>query len=266
MKIFDYSPIPFDAGKLSFQDRLKGISKFGFSWISEMRSQEIVIRALLRVLDNRFVLLRNIPMPGANTTIPMVLLGPHGFTVLNNSALRGVFRATGETWEVIDNKMRDFITARPNLIKRTLLMTQEFGSFLIQCGYTLEIDGVLIFSDPGIHVNTNRPDVRILLIDAIGRFGSQLLQAEQVFSAEKINQIIDSIHIALQPKDEVDEVTKIVPHQQIAQYVDSGFLRVLEPLQKKMNFSRRQWLLLGAIILIDVLVLVGFVLFILRTA
>ena len=148
MKVFDYSPIPFDGGKLSFQDRLKGISKFGFSWVSEMKSQEVLVATLNRVLDNHFTLLRNIPLPGKDATISLVLLGPHGVTVLNNNITKGVFRAEGDTWEIMDNRLKNFKTAKPNLITRTKLMKDTFKAFLSEAGLDMEVDEVLVFTDP----------------------------------------------------------------------------------------------------------------------
>jgi len=266
MKVFDYSPIPFDGGNLSFQDRLKGIAKFGFSWVPEMKSQEVVVGILNRVLDHHFTLLRNIPLPGKGVTVPLVLLGPHGITVLYNNITKGVFRAEGDTWEVIDNRLKKFKATKPNLITRTKLMTEAFKVFLTEVGCEMELDGVLVFTDPGTHVNSNRPDVRIILMDAIDRLGSSLLQRPQIFTMEDMRTFVDSITNALQPKEITSEGDRIVPTQQFAENMDSGFMKALAPLQKGAKFSRRQWVLLGAFAIVDILILVGFVLYILFTA
>jgi hypothetical protein len=266
MKVLDYSPIPFDGGKLSFQDRIKGVFRFGFSWISQMNSQEIMINHLNRVLDQRFTLLRNVPLPDGGVTIPLILLGPHGVTVLYNNPVRGIFRAQGDSWEIMDTRMRNFKSARPNLIRRTSLMAQAFGNFLNQNNIDLDVNGVLVFTDPGIHVNTNRPNVRIILMDAIERFATGFLNAEKVITVEDVRVVINHIESALQPEDETEEKSRIVPHQQVAQSVDAGFTQAMEPLQKRFRFSQRQWILLAFFFVVDVLVLIGFLVFILLTA
>jgi hypothetical protein len=266
MKVFDYSPIPFDGGNLSFQDRLKGIAKFGFSWVSEMKSQEVMVATLNRVLDHRFTLLRNIPLPGKGITVPLVLLGPHGVTVPYNSITKGVFRAEGDTWEVMDNRLKNFKPAKPNLITRTKLMTDAFKVFLTEAGREQEVDGVLVFTDPGTHVNSSRPDVRIILMDAIDRLGASLLQRPQILTMEDMRSLVDSITNAVQPKDITSEGDRIVPTQQFAENMDSGFMKALAPLQKSAKFSRRQWILLSGFAILDILILVGFVLYILFTA
>jgi len=266
MKVLDYSPIPFDGGKLSFQDRIKGIFQFGFNWISEMKSQEVLITHFDRVLDKRFTLLRNIPLPDGGVTIPLILLGPHGVTVLYNSPLRGIYRAQGDVWEVMDSRMRNFKPSKPNLIRRTALMAQAFENYLKQSSYELKVDGILVFTDPGVHVNTTRSGVRIILMDAIERFGSGFLGAEQVMTIEDIRTILNTIDTSLQPEEKPEEAAKIVPHQQVAQSVDSGFTQAMGPIQKRFRFSRRQWLLLGIFAIVDVLILIGFVVVILITA
>jgi hypothetical protein len=265
MRVLDYSPIPFDGGNLSFQERLSGIAKFGFSWVQEMKSQEVIVELLNKVLDNHYTLLRNIPLPNG-VVVPLVLLGPHGITVLYNSITKGMFRAEGDSWESMNNRSRDFKPARPNLITRTIRLAQIFEDFLKEMGQSKDIDGVLVFTDPGSHVNSNRPAVRIILLDAIDRFGASLLQRQQVMTVAEIRNLIEAITEALQPEEIKQESDIIVPYQQFADNVDSGFLKALAPIQEKLNFNRQQWVLLGLFALVDVIVLVLFVLYILWTA
>ncbi len=266
MKILDYSPIPFDGGKLPLRERLKGIAQFGFSWVSDMKSQEVVIGNLGRLLDNRFTMLRNVPLPEGDITIPLILLGPQGIVVIYNSPLRGIYRATGDSWEMMDSRLRNFKATRPNLVARTLMMTRAVNNFLDQKDYAIETDGVLVFTDPGIHVNTTRSDVRVILMDAIERFGARLLQERPVMDVEDVRSIIHALEVAMQPEEEAAVEPVIVPHQQVVQNVDDKFIQAISPLQGKVNFSRRQWLLLGAFVIIDVLVLVILLLFVIFTA
>ena len=266
MKVLDYAPIPFNDGSLSLQDRMKGISNFGFTWVPRMKSQELIIRDLNRVLDFHYTLLRNIPLPDGSINIPLVLLGPNGISVLNNSITKGMFRAEGDDWEEMDNRLRDFKETKPNLITRTRDMAKVFQQFLQESGYEIQVDGILIFTDPGTHVNTNHPNVRVILMDAIQRFGVSLLKKPQVMTLEEIRQIVNSITEAIQPPEIRTDADRIVPYQQFADNVDSGFLKALNPIQRKMDLSRPQWILLGVFALIDILVLIGFVIFILMTA
>lgn len=270
MKVFDYSPIPFNGGKISVQDRMKGITKFGTSWVSEMKSQEVIIEILSRILDNRFTLLRNIRLPRDGTLIPLVLLGSHGVTLINNCIVRGIYNADGDVWKKMDEKIKDYKPSKPNFIQKTSELTQKFGEFLFDSGSELEIDDVLVFSDPGTHVSVSRKSsVRIILMDAIDRFGAGLLPKEQILSMEEIRNLIVLITEALQPVDEEDESRRIIPFEQYSQFaqnVDSSFMQAIAPIQEKSRFSKRQWVLLWLFAIVDILILIGFVIYILSTA
>jgi hypothetical protein len=124
----------------------------------------------------------------------------------------------------------------------------------------------LVFTDPGIHVNTTRSDVRVILMDAIERFGARLAAERPVMDVDDVRSIIHSLEVVIKPKEESEEEPKVVPHHQVAQNVDDKFTQAISPLQKKLNFNRRQWILLGAFVVVDVLVLVIILLFVLLTA
>jgi hypothetical protein len=270
MKVLDYSPIPFDGGKLSLQDRLKGISKFGSSWVSEMKSQEFILETLNRVLDNRFTMLRNLPLLKRNKTIPLILLGPYGITVIHNCTARGIFNAEGEVWKEMDNRINDFKTSRPNYIKRTIQITNEFRELIQQIGSEIDVDGVLIFSNPGSHVRiSGRASVRIILMDAINRFGTSLLSKQQILTMENIRNLVVSITEAIQPEDTTDESKRIIPYQQYLEFahnVDESFMRAIAPIEARSRFSKGQWAFLWIFAIIDFLVLIAFVVFVLMTA
>ena len=106
-------------------------------------------------------------------------------------------------------------------------------------------------------------------MDAIDRFGARLLQNPQVMTMEDVRNLINLITEALQPKEETDETKRIIPYQQylqFAQNVDSSFLQAIAPMQERFGFNRRQWTLLWLFAIVDILVLVGFVIFILWSA
>ena len=265
MKVLDYSEIPFDGGNLTLEERIKGIAKYGFSWVSKMQSQEKVIVILHRVLDKRFTLLRNFPLPGGAIRIPFVLVGPHGVTVVNLSTAKGIYRAQGDSWTVMDTRSKSFRPVRPNLIVHTKLMTKAMETLLSQIGYAIEAEGILMFTDPKAHVETIRPDVRVILVDAIERFGLQLRQTAPVMELEDVRIVVNDLNKAIQPKEESGEAV-IRPHKQLSRSLDSGFMKMIDPLMKKLNFSRGQWIFLGVFLFLEIVVLTAFLIYILLTA
>ncbi len=265
MKVLDYSEIPFDGGNLTLEERIRGIARYGFSWVSEMKSQEKVIVILHRVLDKRFTLLRNFPLPGGAIRIPFVLVGPHGVTVVNHSTAKGIYRAQGDSWAAMGTRSKDFRPVRPNLIVHTKLMTKAMEALLSQCGYAMEVEGVLMFTDPKAHVETMRPDVRVILVDAIERFGLQLRQTTPVLSLEEVRTLVSDLNKAIQPEEDSGEDT-IRPHNQLSRSLDTGFMKMIDPMVKKLNFSRGQWIFLGVLLFLEIIVLTAFLIYILLTA
>jgi hypothetical protein len=263
MKVLDYSPIPFETGKISIQDRLQGIMKFGFSWVSEMKSQEVVQNTLGRLLDNSYTFIKNLTLPEAEVQIPLILVGPHGLSVLYNSSIRGVYRAKEDDWSAIDNRSRSFKPAKPNLVMRTKLMSRAVESHLVDAGYNVDIESVLVFTNPGVHVDSHRPSVRVLLFDALEQFGARLGQSRPVLAPEDTRAIINALTV--QPKTEDELSSSSEPRASVAEVADTKFSQALQPLQRRMNFSKRQWILLGAFVVVDILVLIGFLFFILLT-
>ncbi|MBU0511150.1 MAG: hypothetical protein KKD28_00910 [Chloroflexi bacterium] len=264
MKVLDYSSIPFAGGKLSFGDRIKGTLHFGFSWVAEMKSQEVIVGYLSRVLDNKFTLLRNITILDANVPVPLILIGPHGVTVMYNSAIKGIYRAKGETWDVMDNRTRRFEPVQPNLVMRTTLMSRAVRTFLSRIGFAVEPEGVLALTNISAHVDTLRPAVRVLLVDALERFGARLMQAQPIYKIEEVRAIVNAITTSFEAEDEVEKDVASTPV--VSQPTESKLDKALDPIQKKMNFKRRQWLLLGSIVAAEVIILLIFLIVIMLTS
>jgi len=164
---------------------------------------------------------------------------------------------------------RSFQAAKPNLILRTQLLTRGVETFLTQHGYgDLPLEGILVFTDSGTHVDTIRPDVRIVQLDALERFSAQLSSGDPVMGQERRFKLVEML---VQIADETQKIEEQAPTSPSAisdfsQRIDSGFAEKINPLQKRFNFSRQQWLILGAIVIAEVLILVGFLLLILFTA
>jgi hypothetical protein len=268
----DFSPIPFKSGKLPFTDRLRGMLQFGFSWPANMESQEVVIRYLKRYLDNSYTLLRNVSLPDLDITVPFILVGPPGITVIYNDPSKGIFRAQGNKWTTMGQSGSSFKTASPNLITRTNLMTKAVQTFVAENGYpNLPVEGMLLFTNPGTHVDTVRPDVRIVLSDAVERFASRLKNEQPVARQDERFRLIRTLTGMAEKQAEPEQPTEEDQGArdsvaQSIQSIDSGFSQAMSPLRRTFNFSKQQWFLLGAFVLAEVILLILFLVIIIVTA
>jgi len=236
-------------------------------------AQEIVIASFLKMMDNKYFLLRNVPLEGLEMPVPMLLVGPPGIWVIYPSGLRGVYRAKGDSWEKIDDRQKEFRATGENLLTRTSILAKAVESKVV--GNAIQyphVESVVIFTNPGIHIETVRPVVRIVLVDALERFIAGVVQGRLVFEVEQVQQIVD---LFSSPPPEFPEVTEPLAEGQEKRdtaglrrpfaagaerldQVDHAFSNL-----EKLPFSSRQWLLLGVLILINILVLAGFVVYIL---
>jgi len=194
MKIIDQTPFfNKEADEITILDRIKAIMKYGTSWIKEVEAQKLIIAVLDNVLDNHYVLLRNVTPPGLEATFPFILVGPTGVFVMYVTPLTGVFRAKGDQWGTISGNA--FKNERPNLMTRTEHMARAIQVYLQRQGYLelINVDAILLFSDPSVHVDSIRPIIRVVMRDALERFAISITQARVVLSPESVQDVINRI-------------------------------------------------------------------------
>jgi hypothetical protein len=247
-------------------DEVMGSLRLGRGWSQDMEAQESVIAPLEKALDNRFIMLRNVTLAGLDVPIPLILVGPAGLRVLYPSAQRGVFRARGESWEQMDDRSQAYHAVTPNPLTRAQLMARAVDAFLKSRSVnTGETEPVLLLMDAGTHVESARPVVRIVLADGLERFIAGLLQARISLDKDETQKIVDiftkSMGVVEGPafpeRDAFSFTDEPAPQPSLGDRLPRGE-KVARSLNK-LPFSGRQWLLLGLLALINILVLVGFV-------
>jgi len=265
MIVRDLSPIPYQEGNISLSDRTQAIMKFGTGWPADMKSQDALIRQLEKTLDNTFAILRNVTLQKAEVIVPLILIGPPGITVIYNSPAKGVFRTQGSSWSTMGGR-GSFQPAKPNLIMRTTLMAGAVQTYLEESDYSdLPVDCILALTDPGTHVDAIRPDARVVMIDALEGFAAQLMSSQAIFDQTRRFKLVEYLSEMSKPQAEIAEPTN-TPSTDISHSLDAGFDSALKPIRRRANFSKRQWLILGAFVIIEVIVLLLFMIIILFTS
>lgn len=276
MKVIDNPEFREKPGTPAKLDSVLDSLGMGRSGSSELQSQEDLIASLEKTLDNRFVLLRNVTLEDLDTPIPLVLLGPSGVSVIFPSPARGVFRAKEETLEYMDEYNRVYRQANPNLLARTIMMAKSAEAYLnSNFPAPIEVEPVLYFSDPGTHVESVRPSLRILLVDGLERFIAGQLQAAVLYEREEVQKLVD---LLLKASRITERQVSPYPERDAFSFVDESGLdkpSIADRLPRgegivsalnKIPFSGRQWLLLGCMVVVNVVVLIAFVLLVLFTS
>jgi hypothetical protein len=213
MKVIDKTPYLNKKGTIGPLERIQGTFALGTNWYGDMKGQEEVIALLERILDNKFVLARNPILPGSqDVRLPLVLSGPPGVFLLNVTNMRGMFRAKGEEWGTISGD--HFKPLKPNMINLTARYCQGLQKFLERQGIMnmLTAEPILLATNPGMHVDTIRPLVRVVMSDALERFAVSVSQARAMQSPEDAQLIIDRL---ITPKTITKEApAPVVPAEQ----------------------------------------------------
>lgn len=236
-------------------------------------AKKSLIAALERSLDNQYLMLGPVKLERLDEPLPLVLLGPTGVWVIDASSLKGIYQVKEDTWEKLESQSHHFKTARPNLPARILAMSQALHAHLTANGYTIpEIEPVLYFSDPGMHVNAVRLVVRIVLSDAVDRFVAGIQQGYPVHTVEVVQRMANLLIGETQqlpdekPLERKDDFFSF--HDELAKPAERPVRKVVVQKKRaagKAPFSPRQWIFLSAMVLVNLVILVAFVVFILST-
>lgn len=272
MKVID-NP---NAGEKDSSNRLAGgmlgSLRFGRSWAEDMKAQDAVIGAFGRMLDNNYLMLRDVTMDGLDIPIPLVLVGPPGLSVIYPSASRGVFRAREESWEKLQDRQKKFKPAQPNIITRVRMMAQAVAKFLATSQYSsIEVEPVILFTDPGTHIEASHPAARIIRSDGLDRFIAGLIRARVRLNRQDANKIAN---LLMGPMTLVEDVDGFAPEDEfsfteekkpsgpsLADQIPKGE-GVVKSINK-MPFSMKQWLVLGLLIVVNIIVLIALVILVL---
>jgi hypothetical protein len=201
MKIIDKTPLVDEKGDLTLVNRIQGMLQYGFNWPRELEAQSAIIKYFDRQLEKGYTLIRNLPLGQSGIIIPMILLGPTGIYVIEVSHLRGRYEARGDTWNVEAGDQ--YKPAPVNLIQRTMRMARALQSFIERQGVRIPvtIDPVLIAGEPGLHIESVRPAIKVMMIDGIKAFVNGLVNGSPALTSIQVNDFTDRI---LNPRPKQD--------------------------------------------------------------
>jgi hypothetical protein len=193
MKIIDQTPFFNAEGKISVVDKAKATMKYGTAWIQEIQAQAAILPLLDRGLEKKYTLLRNVKLAGLEIIIPFILVGPSGIYAMYVTALRGMYRAKGDQWGTISGD--DLKPANPNLLTLTARMARAVQVYFQRQGRELPatVEAVLLCADPGLHVDSVRPIIRVVQYDAIDRFALTVAQGRAAMDTMTVQDIVDRL-------------------------------------------------------------------------
>lgn len=250
MKVIDCSPLHEKGGSSGLLNQVRAFLLMGSTWQKDQQAQEAFIAHVHKQLGNNYTLIRNAVLPDLDVPIPLVLVGPSGVRAIYASSVKGIYRARGDAWLILDDRSNRYRHAQPNLLTRALLIARAVHTYLLAQGHGLmEVEPVLYLSDPGIHVDADRPVVRLVRNDTLGKFVTSITQIPPSLDP---NQVFEIVGILTKP-----------PTIQSERKSASAWIQPwrIGPLQ----MAAWQWLFLGVMFLIEVCLIGGAVYMVLTT-
>lgn len=252
------------------------LGRFFQFYNSDEHAEDAIVARFMRGLDDRFVMLRNLQLEGKGVIFPPILVGPSGLVVLTVSRAKGFFKAKDDTWWEMDKTTNQFIAAHPNLLRQVKNYAQKLAEILDVHGKSHpEILPVLVFANPGVHIETINPIIRIVLMDGVESLIDGFLKGKEVLQPEEINFLSDSLEI-------IANTDKIIPVGEGEDFFGRDMLlsekkaplklleiplptnQSLSPVEKKLKFTRKQWLILEILLILTIVVLLGAIIFVLK--
>jgi hypothetical protein len=200
MKLIDHTPLQDENGEIGIIQRVQGTLKYGLNWYSELEAQKFVLAHLERALGKGYTVIRNYTLGASGIIVPLILVGPAGIYAIHVTNARGQFQAKGDSWGVLSGT--NFQPASVNLLTRTQRLARALQAFIERQGVKLPqpIESVLFAANPGMHVESVRPIVRVVMVDALDRWAATLIKAAPVLSIEAAHEFADRIVNPRPPK------------------------------------------------------------------
>lgn len=276
MKLIDHRETDDGSANASRLDNVLSTLGIGREADQDSQAQDWIIDTLGDILDNNYVMLRGVSLEGLEVLIPLILVGPPGIRVIFPSPQRGLFRVKGDSWEQLDERQQQYKPMLPNMIARTAMMSKAVATYLKSKDYpSIEIEPVLVFTDPGTYVETVRPDVRVVMADGLERFCVGLLQNSSQLERESIQRVADLLSLT---KSGLEKAASPFPDRDAFSFADETVKKQKPSMRErlpddepivsflnKLPFTNRQWVVLGILAAFNILLLMGFVLYLLLT-
>lgn len=195
MKILDHTPFQDESGQISLINRIQGTLKYGLSWYATLEAQKTVIKILNPVLERGYTLVRNKELGVSGIIPPLVLIGSAGMYMINVTPLKGFYEARGNEWGTLVNERFQPVPPEKNIIAITEKLARVIEVFYNRQGVKLPVmvEPVVMAADPGLHITSTRPLVRVVQSDAIERFAANLLTARPSLDARTVNELVDRL-------------------------------------------------------------------------
>ncbi len=195
------------------------------------------------VLDDDFLLLRDVELPGGQASVDMLLLGPSGIWTLYVESEPGQYKTEHGGFYAWETRAGGYVKISPNpllILKSNLNQLRGWLSrerLPIECAHS-----AILFTDKAAVVESDDADVQLVAPDLVEAFPVQIAKEPALLVQAAVERAAFAVARG-----------KLPPAPPIFTAEEEPEPRLRLPVQ----FSRRQWILLGVLAFLDVAVLGG---------
>ncbi|MGB9673321.1 MAG: hypothetical protein ACPL3P_04225 [Anaerolineales bacterium] len=254
----------------------QGKSKINLPQISKNKRPLLdspVLSAFNQILNDEFYLIKNSTCIDATKELPPLIIGPLGVIIVLENNSHGVYRAREMFWEKLNETKNQYHPETPNPILFAAEWEQRVAEFLAKNGFAqVPVQPIIVFTNPGIHLELDEPAVRLLPMDGLGRFLVSLGQEIPKINLGDIPQLVklfapltsdDEKKVELQDDfsliEEKPKKPVKLPDITVALPKDEKFIKTVN----KVPFTTRQLILLAVLVIVNIIILIGLVLVVL---
>lgn len=228
---------------------------------------------LAGVFDDNATLIHDLSLQGGSIQAPLALVALSGITLFYLDQRRGVFRARSAEWEQLDERRKQYRPSQPNLLEMALSQVAALRAYLAEQGNAgVAIQAVIIFTDPGIHVEAEECQVRLVYGDGFPRFAAQLARARPTLTVNEARSLVPilapyTLEDALAGREIRDgfSLREEKPRQvqlpavEIPLPADDKLVSAIQ----KVPFTHRQLRVIAVLVVLNIIILIGLILVIL---
>lgn len=225
------------------------------------------------VFDPTATLIYDLTLQEGQIQAPLTLVIPSGIILFYLDDRRGVFRSRAGEWEQLDERRKRFRALQPNPIREAAAQADALRAYLAGQGFpNVSVQAAIIFTDAGVHIESDQSEVRLVYLDGLPRFAAFLARAQPALSRDEVHNLVTALAPytleAAQAAREIQDAFSFreqkppqikMPRVEIPLPPDD---KVVEAI-RKVPFTRRQLLIIAVLVIVNILVLIALILVVL---
>ncbi len=192
MKVIHRSEFRNALGYISIGNMLRATTTRGSQWQRELAGEDRVAEALGKLLDDRFILIRNVVLPGDKYDLDMVLVGPTGVWEFEVVHFTGLVN-TENGWMCWDFTQGSVRPIPRELSERTQGKATLLANYLSAQGLAVDVNQATILSTPGAPREFTIPGLQVVFVEDLRGFIQTALELLKPATSVAVEQIVAKV-------------------------------------------------------------------------